>query len=58
MDVKARIASEVPQLVEWRRHLHAHPELAYQEHHTASFFAAKLKEFGLKVHEGIGQTGV
>lgn len=58
MDVKARIESQLPQLIEWRHHLHAHPELAYQEHQTAAFVAAKLKEFGLEVYEGIGKTGV
>lgn len=58
MDVKARIAARLPELVDWRHHLHAHPELAYQEHATAAFVAAKLKEFGLEVREGVGRTGV
>src|SRR5579859_1086127 len=41
-----------------RRHLHAHPELSYQEYNTAKFVAAKLKEFGLSPLEGIAGTGI
>lgn len=58
MDVRSRIDSLAPEFVSWRRHLHAHPELAYQEKETAAFVAAKLREFGVEVHEGIGGTGV
>ncbi|HNT50326.1 MAG TPA: M20 family metallopeptidase [Cyclobacteriaceae bacterium] len=35
------------QVIEWRRHLHANPELSYQEFNTAKFVAEKLKSFGL-----------
>jgi hippurate hydrolase len=58
MDVKERIEKIVPELVGWRRHLHAHPELAFEEKETAAFVAEKLRGFGLEVHEGIGRTGV
>ena len=43
---------------EWRRDLHQHPELAYEEHRTADFVAAKLADFGLEVHRGLAKTGV
>jgi amidohydrolase len=43
---------------EWRRHLHQHPETAYEEVETARFVAEKLKTFGLNVHQGLGKTGV
>lgn len=42
----------------WRRDLHANPETAYEERRTADFVAAKLESFGLKVHRGLGRTGV
>lgn len=58
MELKSRIESIVPELVNWRRHLHAHPELAFQERQTAAFVAEKLRDFGLEVHEGVGRTGV
>lgn len=47
-----------PELIEWRRDLHAHPELAFEEHRTAAFVADKLREFGIEVHTGLGRTGV
>ena len=58
MNIRPRIDSLTPELIGWRRHLHANPELAYQEKKTAAFVAAKLREFGLEVHEGLGGTGV
>lgn len=41
-----------------RRTIHAHPELRYEETHTAELVAAKLAEWGLEVHRGLGKTGV
>jgi hippurate hydrolase len=41
-----------------RRDIHAHPELRFEEHRTAALVAAKLRGWGLEVHEGIGGTGV
>lgn len=41
-----------------RRHLHAHPELSFQEHHTAKFVADKLKSMGLTPVENIAGTGL
>jgi hippurate hydrolase len=52
------VADLVPALVALRRDLHAHPELAFQEHRTAGIVATALLELGLQVHEGIGGTGV
>ncbi|MCW5909675.1 MAG: amidohydrolase [Cyclobacteriaceae bacterium] len=36
-----------PEVIQWRRHLHANPELSYEEFNTAAFVAAQLKSFGL-----------
>jgi len=52
------IAAVTPEVVGWRHHIHANPELGLQEHETARFVAAQLRAFGLEVHEGIGGTGV
>jgi hippurate hydrolase len=47
------------EVVEWRRDLHAHPELQFDVHRTASFVATKLEDFGCdEVVTGIGRTGV
>ena len=41
-----------------RRDLHAHPELCYEEHRTADLVAARLTEWGIPIHRGMGKTGV
>jgi amidohydrolase len=41
-----------------RRHLHAHPELSYQEFETARYVADQLKSMGLQPTEGVATTGV
>ena len=41
-----------------RRDLHAHPELCFQEVRTSDVVAAKLAEWGIPVHRGMGTTGV
>lgn len=46
------------ELGEWRRDLHAHPEIAFREHRTAKTVARRLKEWGIDVTEGVAQTGV
>jgi len=45
-------------LTEFRRDLHANPELGFEEHRTAALVAERLKDFGIEVHTGIGRTGV
>ncbi len=34
------------QTVAWRRHLHAHPEVAFEEHQTSRFVEETLRSFG------------
>jgi amidohydrolase len=46
------------EMTSWRRDIHAHPELGFQEHRTADFVSSQLKKFGVEVHEGVGKTGV
>ncbi len=47
-----------PRVIEWRRALHAQPELSNREVKTADFVAKKLRALGLEVKTGIGITGV
>lgn len=47
-----------PELIGWRRRIHAYPETAYEEYRTAEFVANLLIEFGLDVERGIAGTGV
>jgi hippurate hydrolase len=46
------------EMKDWRRDLHQHPEFGFEEKRTSAFVAAKLREFGLEVAEGVGGTGV
>lgn len=41
-----------------RRDIHAHPELCFEELRTADLVAAKLTEWGIPIHRGLGKTGV
>lgn len=51
-------AALIEQAVQWRRQLHAQPELGYQEQLTAQFVAEQLRSFGLQVATGLAKTGV
>lgn len=48
----------IAEAISWRRHLHQHPELAFNEWQTADFIASELGRFGLTVHRGLAGTGV
>ena len=52
------IASQAADIATLRRDLHAHPELCFQEVRTSDLVAAKLTEWGIPVHRGLGKTGV
>ncbi len=52
------ILTQAAGLAALRRDIHAHPELCFQEVRTADLVAAKLTEWGIPVHRGLGTTGV
>jgi len=55
----AQIAQFHPELTAFRRDLHAHPELGFEEVYTASRVVHALKLCGVdEVHAGIGKTGI
>tara|TARA_R110002020_G_scaffold65998_8_gene173793 strand:+ start:1901 stop:3067 length:1167 start_codon:yes stop_codon:yes gene_type:complete len=59
MQLVADVVSMKDEVAEWRRTLHADPELLFDVHNTAAFVADKLRAFGCdEVVTGIGQTGV
>jgi amidohydrolase len=45
--IKALAKQYAPALIEVRHHLHAHPELSYQEFETSKFIQQQLKELGV-----------
>ncbi|OWV93107.1 amidohydrolase [Rhizobium sp. R72] len=59
MPILNRAAELQDEVTEWRRHIHARPELLFAVENTAAFVAEKLKEFGIdEIVTGIGRTGV
>lgn len=46
------------ELVKWRRDLHRHPELGFQEVRTAGLVARTLTDLGIQVQTGVAKTGV
>jgi amidohydrolase len=57
-DLKRRVEDVSPSLSTWRRALHKRPELGFEEHETAAFVAARLREIGTEVKTGVAKTGV
>lgn len=57
-NIDAAAKAVEPHVIEWRRHLHANPELSNREVKTAEFIATRLRAMGLEVKTGIGLTGV
>ncbi|HMD64667.1 MAG TPA: M20 aminoacylase family protein [Stellaceae bacterium] len=58
MAIIGRIAEFHDDLTNWRRDIHAHPELGFEEQRTSDLVANKLAEFGYEVFRGVGRTGV
>ncbi|WCM95259.1 M20 family metallopeptidase [Acidovorax sp. NCPPB 2350] len=52
------IVTEAAAIAAVRRDIHAHPELCFEEVRTADIVAAKLAEWGIPAHRGLGKTGV
>ncbi|WP_282609337.1 M20 aminoacylase family protein [Pelagibius sp. Alg239-R121] len=46
------------EMTAWRRDIHKHPELGFNEVRTSDKVAELLESFGLEIHRGIGTTGI
>ncbi|KWW29193.1 MAG: amidohydrolase [bacterium P3] len=55
--IQTLAARFAPDIVEWRRWLHRHPELSQQEHRTMAYVADRLRDMGLQPRTGVGGTG-
>jgi amidohydrolase len=62
IDMSAEINSAtdkvLPQVIEWRRHLHQFPELGNREFKTSAYIEKHLRGLGLEVRTKIAKTGV
>jgi amidohydrolase len=52
------IKQELDELVTWRRDIHAHPELAFEERRTSQFVADRLRGFGVTEQHILAGTGI
>jgi amidohydrolase len=57
-EIRERFEQNLTQIKQWRRDIHKHPELAFEECRTAEIVAEKLKSWGIEVHTGLAKTGV
>jgi len=57
-ELDTRIDEGKGRLIEWRRHLHEHPELSNREVETAAFVAERLRAMGLEPVTGIAGHGL
>jgi amidohydrolase len=58
MPILPRIAQLQEEMTAWRRDIHAHPELGFEENRTSDLVATTLTQFGIEVHRDVGKTGV
>ncbi|MBN8696694.1 MAG: amidohydrolase [Bacteroidetes bacterium] len=57
-NIKALAKGLNQEMISIRRHLHAHPELSFEEYNTSNYIASKLKEYGIPYTQGIVKTGI
>ena len=57
-EIRQRAAQIENQLIAWRRDIHEHPELAFEEIKTGTLVAETLEKIGLEVKRGVARTGV
>ncbi len=58
VNILPQLQAIAPDMTAWRREIHRHPELAFEESRTAALVAERLREWGLTPETGIGGTGV
>jgi hippurate hydrolase len=58
MQASPDVTPYIGKLIQFRRDLHTHPELKFEETRTSGQVAAWLQALGLPVHRGMGGTGV
>jgi amidohydrolase len=56
--IDAKVEAVMTKVIDWRRDIHANPELSNRETRTAAKVAAHLRSLGLEVQTGVAHTGV
>jgi amidohydrolase len=62
MELKQRIQELASQIsadvIDYRRYIHANPELSFEEYNTCNYVSGLLTQFGIKHDKGVAETGV
>ncbi|HNB80572.1 MAG TPA: M20/M25/M40 family metallo-hydrolase, partial [Chitinophagaceae bacterium] len=53
-----KVAAYLPEFISIREHIHAHPELSFNEFQTAAFISEKLRSWGIEHETGVAGTGI
>jgi hippurate hydrolase len=56
--IRALAQRYFPEVQAIRHHIHAHPELSFEEYNTAAFVSGKLSEWGIPHTSGVAGTGI
>jgi amidohydrolase len=56
--IRAKAEAYFPDIQAIRHHIHANPELSFEEHETSAFISDKLTEWGIEHQKGIAGTGI
>jgi amidohydrolase len=57
-EVEQRLVQVMPKVIAWRRDIHQHPELSFEEKRTSALVEKHLRSLGLEVQAPVGKTGV
>lgn len=57
-EISSRAQAIAPQVIAWRRQIHADPELSNEEEHTAALVSDELRKLGMDVQTGVAHQGV
>jgi amidohydrolase len=56
--IRKKTLEYFPEVQAIRHHIHANPELSFEEYNTSAFVSAKLTEWGIEHRSGVAGTGV
>ena len=58
MTALAKLKETNKEASQWRRHIHQHPETAFEEFKTSDYVAGLLESWGVEIHRGMAKTAV
>lgn len=56
--IQQKVADQLPDFISIREHIHANPELSFQEYNTATYIISKLEAWGIPYVKGLAGTGI